>query len=458
MANLISSLRQQAKTRYNAISNNNLQKDILNAIPYWIGAIVTGIIAVIYAKLFSYAEKASAYLFHLASWSFFILTPITFLVAWWLVVKFAPFSRGSGIPQVSAAIELSSPKSNHKVNSLLSLKIIFIKIISSLVMVLGGGVIGREGPTIQIAAAIFKKINDWLPSWYPKVAKRNMLITGAAAGLAAAFNTPLGGIVFAIEELTKIHLSFFKSALLTGVVLAGFTALNLLDPYLYLGYPVLTEFPSWIVLIILPVAIITGLLSTEMCNAILLINKQKKKMKRNYQKIIYIVVCGLIIASLGVLIDSRLFGSGKEIMITTLFTNDKHLEWYMPILRIIGPIFSFTVGGSGGVFAPALTAGASIGAVIAGWLHLAASSTNLIILCGMAGFLTGVTRSPFTSAILVLEMTNSHNIIFYILFASLCANLVAKFMSKHSFYDHLKDQFLNEIQEEEIAAKGVASV
>ena len=327
-------------------------------------------------------------------------------------MKFAPFSRGSGIPQVSAAIELSSPKSNHKVNSLLSLKIIFIKIISSLVMVLGGGVIGREGPTIQIAAAIFKKINDWLPSWYPKVAKRNMLITGAAAGLAAAFNTPLGGIVFAIEELTKIHLSFFKSALLTGVVLAGFTALNLLGPYLYLGYPVLSEFPSWIVLIILPVAIITGLLSTEMCNAILLINKQKKKMKRNYQKIIYIVVCGLIIAALGVLIDSRLFGSGKEIMITTLFTNDKHLEWYMPILRIIGPIFSFTVGGSGGVFAPALTAGASIGAVIAGWLHLAASSSNLIILCGMAGFLTGVTRSPFTSAILVLEMTNSHNIIF----------------------------------------------
>ena len=82
MANLISSLRQQAKTRYNAISNNNLQKDILNAIPYWIGAIITGVVAVIYAKLFLYAEKASAYLFHQASWSFFILTPITFLVAW----------------------------------------------------------------------------------------------------------------------------------------------------------------------------------------------------------------------------------------------------------------------------------------------------------------------------------------------------------------------------------------
>lgn len=143
------------------------------------------------------------------------------MVATWLVAKFAVYSRGSGIPQVSASIELSNPKHNYKVDNLLSLKIIFIKIISSLIMVFGGGVIGREGPTIQISASIFKKINDWLPNWYPKISKRNMIVTGAAAGLASAFNTPLGGIVFAIEELTKTHFSFFKSALLTGVIIAG---------------------------------------------------------------------------------------------------------------------------------------------------------------------------------------------------------------------------------------------
>ena len=66
-----------------------------------------------------------------------------------------PFARGSGIPQVSAAIELSNPKHNYKVNVLLSLRIVFIKILSSLIMVFGGGVIGREGPTIQISASIF---------------------------------------------------------------------------------------------------------------------------------------------------------------------------------------------------------------------------------------------------------------------------------------------------------------
>ena len=217
-----------------------------------------------------------------------------------------------------------------------------------MVLALGGGVVGREGPTIQIGASIFKKINDWLPEWYPKISKRNMIVTGAAAGLAAAFNTPLGGIVFTIEELTKMHFSFFKSALLTGVIIAGLTALTLLGPYLYLGYPVLDGISPWILLIIIPVAFITGIASTEICNLILYINKKKIVLKKNYQKLIYAGICGLIVALFAVLVDSRMFGSGKEIMVTTLFTNHKSMEWYMPILRIIGPIVSFTSGGSGG--------------------------------------------------------------------------------------------------------------
>ena len=443
--NVIDTIRGKLKTRYEATDNKNFKKNLLNALPFWVGALITGIIAVLYAKLFAFAEMGTAYLFHKTSWCFFIISPACFMLSLWLVLKFAPFSRGSGIPQVSAAIDLATPRTYFKVERLLSIRIIILKIVSSMVLALGGGVIGREGPTIQIAASIFKKINDWLPDWYPKVSKRNMIVTGAAAGLAAAFNTPLGGIVFAIEELTKTHISFFKSALLTGVILAGFTALTLLGPYLYLGYPVVDGISPWILLIIVPVALITGFASTEMCNIILYINKKKSVFKKNYQKLIYAGICGLIVAVFAVLIDSRMFGSGKEIMVTTLFTSHKSIEWYMPLLRILGPIFSFTSGGSGGVFAPALSAGASIGAVVSEWAHLSDASTNLVILCGMTGFLTGVTRSPFTCSILVIEMTNTHNIIFYILLASLCANLVSSFLSKHPFYDHLKDNFLMEM-------------
>ncbi len=117
-------------------------------------------------------------------------------------------------------------------------------------------------------------------------------------------------------------------------------------------------------------------------------------------------------------------------------------------------MLSFTTGASGGVFAPALAAGASIGATISGWLHLAGSNSNLLVLSGMVGFLTGVTRTPFTSAILVLEMTDRHNVIFHLMLAGMVASLVAMPVDRHSFYDHLKFQYLREIvgEEDELTA------
>ncbi len=271
------------------------------------------------------------------------------------------------------------------------------------------------------------------------------MLQGAAAGLASAFNTPLGGIVFAIEELTRTHFNYFKSALITGVIIAGLTALKFFGPYLYLGFPDINGLSLWIIFPVLLVAAISGVSGSGMGKVILYIMRKKDTLQKNYQKIGYLILSGLIIAILAILVDVRIFGSGKGIIQTTLFTNDKHLEWYIPLLRIVGPIFSFSTGASGGVFAPSLSAGASIGAVISGWLSLSGADTNLIILCGMAAFLTGITRSPFTSSILVTEMTNSHNIIFYLLLSALLASLISNIVSKHSFYDQLKDRYIREI-------------
>lgn len=447
---MLTSIRYFIKERFDAIANTRLKQNILNALPFWVGAFVTGLVAVLYAKLFFWAEQGTLYVYEHGKWGFFILTPACFVLAWWLVQKLAPLSRGSGIPQVSAAVELAAtPKKYALINSLLSVKVLVVKIISSMVMVLGGGVIGREGPTIQIAGSIFKKINDWLPDWYPKISKRNMLVTGAASGLAAAFNTPLGGIVFAIEELTKTHFNYFKSALLAGVIIAGLTALNILGPYLYLGYPQMNSGLSlWIVLPVLAVAVVSGFSGGYMGKSILYIAQRKKSLRTQTGKVLFVVVCGLLVAAMGVLMHHQAFGSGKEIMQETLFTNDKYVAWYMPILRFVGPIISFSTGAAGGVFAPSLTAGASIGSYMASIMHLSAADANLVILCGMVAFLTGITRSPFTSSILVLEMTNSHNIIFYLMLSGLVASLVATIAHKHAFYEHLKEQYVHEVTEE----------
>jgi H+/Cl- antiporter ClcA len=443
----ITKVHLHLKHSFDRINNEELKKNMLQAIPFWIASVITGLIAVIYARLFLMAENLTAFLYKQHHWILFILTPVCFIVAWWLVNRFAPYSRGSGIPQVAAAIEITSPKTDQKVNKLLSIRIIIIKVLSSLVMAMGGGAIGREGPTIQIAASVFRKVNQVLPAWWPKVAKRNMIITGAAAGLAAAFNTPLGGIVFAIEELTKTHFSFFKTAIFSSVIIAGLTAQGILGPYLYLGYPKIGILSAFIFLGVILVAIITGLLGSGMSKMILVILKWKSNFKFTREHVFYVVFCAIVLAGLAFFVDYSILGSGKGVMERVLFTSDKYSLWYTPLLRIVGPVLSFTTGAAGGVFAPALGAGASVGSLVAGCFHLSDTNTNLLILAGMVGFLTGVTRSPFTSAILVLEMTDRHNVIFHLILAGMVASLVSILIDKHSFYDHLKVQYIKELDE-----------
>ncbi|MES2373863.1 MAG: chloride channel protein [Bacteroidota bacterium] len=442
------SWRVIAKSYFDKIRNEKIKRVMLQALPFWIASILTGIVAVLYTKLFQAAEKTAVYFYRQGHGLLFIITPSCFLVSVWLVKRFSPYAGGSGIPQVTAAINLSSPKGNHLVDRLLNLKVIIIKIISSCLMALGGGIVGREGPTIQIAGSIFRKVNRCLPEWWPKMSKRNMIMTGAAAGLAAAFNTPLGGIVFAMEELTKTHISFYKTAIFSAVIIAGLTAQSLLGPYLYLGFPDVNNLSFTVFLVVILVAVLCGFFSSVMCKLILKTTRWKAKLNSKWKLTLLIVVCGLVVATIGYFAGYRNLNSGKEIMTELLFTQDKYTPWYTPLLRMGGSIVSYITGAAGGVFAPALSSGATVGSVLSGWLELSAPDSNIVMLAGMVAFLTGITRSPFTSAILVLEMTDGHHIIFHLMLAALVSNLVAYFIDKHSFYDHIKIQYLHELNTE----------
>lgn len=450
MMRLFQFIRQRLKRAYDRLQNERFKQNLLQAIPYWIASAITGLIAVLYTRLFAWAETGTLWVMHHDAWLFFIVMPACFITAWWLVFKFSPGARGSGIPQVMAAIELATPKYIDKVGKLLSLRIIVFKMISSLVMVFGGGVVGREGPTIQIAGSVFRTINQWLPGWWPKISKRNMIMAGAAAGLAAAFNTPLGGVVFAMEELTKTHISFFKTALFTAVIIAGLTAQGLLGPYLYLGYPDVSNLSGYVFFGVALAGIVAGLMGSGMSKVMLLLLNWTRSFTTLGKRMAYIAGCALVLATLAFFLHEQATGSGKGIMTTVLFTADKHLPWYLPFVRMAGSIVSFTSGAAGGVFAPALSAGASIGAVLAEWFNLSPTNANLLILAGMVGFLTGVTRTPFTSAILVLEMTDRHNVIFHLMLAGMLASMVAYLVDRHSFYDHLKTMYIHDVHHEAI--------
>ncbi|UAY52852.1 chloride channel protein [Ferruginibacter albus] len=430
------------------IQNDRVKLSIQQAIPFWVASIVVGLLTVLYTRLFSLAENAMHSIYGWHNWMIFIQTPVFMLTAWWLVQKFSPYSGGSGIPQVMAAIELVEHKPSTKIEKLLSIKVAIVKIISSLFMAVGGAAIGREGPTIQISASIFSYVNKLIPKTWAKLNRSNMIIAGAAAGLAAAFNTPLGGIVFAVEELSRTHVRFYRTVLFSAVIISGLTAQGMLGPYLYLGYPDVSN-TSWHILFsVMLVAIIGGLSGSYLGKAILKIIRWKAKVfTKKSQHVVFILGAALSLATITYFISEAVTSSGKDMMLHLLFVNDKQLPWYNFPLRCAGPLICFTTGGAGGVFAPGLAAGASLGAIIGNLFNFQSADINLLILAGMVAFLTGITRTPFTSAILVLEMTDRHSVIFYLIMAGMIASIASLLIDEHSFYDHLKNDFLFDFKE-----------
>lgn len=427
-------------------ANSQLKFQLLQFLPFIVASIICGGVAYFYAKLFVYSEKLSLYIYDLNPLNIFLLTPTCFLISWWLVKKFAPYANGSGIPQVMAAIELAKPSKTHLVDKLLNLKVLIIKILSSIIKVMGGGIVGREGPTIQISGSIFASVYKYLPTWWPPLSKKNVLIAGAASGLAAAFNTPLGGIIFAIEELSKFHVKHYQTTLFVAVIFAGLTAQGLGGSYLYLGYPSLSIYGWKVFLGVFLTAIVAGYFGSKMCVYLLRFIKFVSSIKNNHKQALIAILCGLILAGVIYFLGIDAMGSGKTLMERTLFNYNKEVSWYIPFVRMGGLISTFGFGGAGGMFAPSLSTGASFGAVISQLIELTGSNANLLILIGMTAFLTGVTRAPFTSTIIVFEMTDRHSVIFFLMLGSLLANMIAYLVTKKPFYEQLKENYIIKVE------------
>ncbi len=417
---------------------------ILLALPYQISAVLTALVAVGYAWLFNWMGERNAELLAIDRRLIFLSAPIAFLIGWWLVHRFAPLAGGSGIPQLMAAVEVATDKKRDRSGRFLNLRILLVKIASSLAMVAGGGAIGREGPTLQIAGSIYRTVHRLLPPFWPKVSRRIMMITGGAAGLSAAFNTPLGGIVFAVEELTKTHMAQFRTAVLTAVILSGMTAQWLLGPYLMLGYPKLAPATVSFMYKILLLSAIAGLTGAIFCRLVLALDKLRRGLRGAAAPAAFAVGCSLLFACVVYFLGPAAIGSGHALLEDHLFAAEPDTGGGNVAARVLGSLFSFTAGGAGGIFAPSLASGAAIGGWLTDALGLAGNrgQFNLLVLAGMTAFLSGVTRSPFTSAILVLEMTDRHSAIFQLMYASVVGYLIAYVVDRKSYYERMKERLL----------------
>ncbi len=429
------------------VVNSRAKDFILLALPYQVSAVLTALVAVGYAKLFHWMEDTNLRILADDPRWIFLTAPLSFLMSWWLVMRFAPLAGGSGIPQLMAAVEVATEKKNDRSWRFLNLRIILVKIASSIAMVFGGGAIGREGPTLQISGSIYRIVHQLLPPFWPKVSRRVMMITGGAAGLSAAFNTPLGGIVFAVEELTKTHIAQFRTAVLTAVILSGMTAQWLLGPYLMLGYPALEPATFSFMYKILAIAAVAGLMGALFCRGIMLFDKLRRGLEKKSEQALFVVVCAFLFAGCFHFLGGHSLGSGNVLLQEYLFAEEVDATLSNVGARLLAPLFSISAGGAGGIFAPSLATGAAIGGYIAEWFNPTRGQFNMLVLAGMTAFLSGVTRSPFTSAILVLEMTDRHSAIFQLMYSAMIGYLIAFTVDRKSYYERMKERLLKALPE-----------
>ena len=165
-------------------------------------------------------------------WLAFILAPAGLVFSLLLTQRVFPGAQGSGIPQVIAALHMTDEARSRVV---LSLRIAVGKVVLTLLGLACGASIGREGPTVQVGASIMYAVGQRLR--LPRVElQRALVLAGGAAGIAAAFNTPLAGVVFAIEELSHSFEARTSGMVFTAVIIAGITTLGLVGNYTYFGH------------------------------------------------------------------------------------------------------------------------------------------------------------------------------------------------------------------------------
>lgn len=413
-----------------------------DGIPLLIGSIVVGLMSVLFEQLFSFSESVISKIYIFDRRLFFVLSPLLFVLSYFFVVKNAKFASGSGIPQMLASIELSDTPRQKSIQYLLSLKIIVIKILSSILLLLGGGSIGREGPTLQISGSIFYLIHKIFPS-LKKIDLKTLLITGGASGLSAAFNTPLGGIVYVVEELTKSHINKLKTPVFAAVIIAGFTTQFFTGSYLFLGFPKTEPLIfKWIILGVI-LSALGGIFGSLFTNAIQSLADLRKSFKSGYM---FALLMGLLFATLLYFTNQNTMGTGKHLINEILFDHRKTTDWFTFIGRFFGSLLSFSSGGAGGIFSTSLASGASLASFFLSFFDIPFGQYNILILMTMIAFLTGVTRTPFTSAVLVLEMTDRHSAIFFFLMAALISQYVSEHIQRKSFYEFRKDQILEDLK------------
>jgi H+/Cl- antiporter ClcA len=411
-----------------------LKKEFTDWRVWWARSVVIAMAAVAGLTVVGFtwlSERALTYFFQLRTawwWSPLLWTPLCTAIIVWLTRRYAPGAAGSGIPQVMASLDTAVDSRNRSI--FVSLKLSASKILLTTWGLLGGLSLGREGPCVQIAAGIMLSARRWLPK-RSGVTDHGLLVAGGAAGIAAAFNTPLAGVMFAIEELSRSPEQRNSGLIVSAIVLAGLISVSIQGNATYFGVIHVAGIDMSLLIPGLLTALFSGIAGGVFSRLLVASLKTpavgKINIFRKQHPVIFAAACGLAVAIIGIVTNGIAFGSG--------YSHTRNMLMGMEMAPAIYVLFKFLAtwvtawsGVPAGIFAPSLSIGAALGNDVAMLTHYPHAPT--LIALGMVGFLAAATQAPLTSFIIVMEMVDGHAMVLSLMACALTASVTSRLLSR----------------------------
>jgi len=421
--------RAGARTRRYMLSLHGWRTRLI----FWLGAIAVGATAAMFARLAEYAMQGFQWMLGFSGWLALVITPAGLVLAVWLTRRYFSGAEGSGIPQTIAVV---GGQQRQKRWRLLSLRIALGKIVLTALGLASGASIGREGPSVQVGAAILYRAGR-LARFPRHEMERGLILAGGAAGIAAAFNTPLAGIIFAIEEMSRSFEERTTGTMLIAVIIAGTTALAINGNYTYFGTAhVDITVHDWM---IVPICgIVGGLLGGAFSSALVAGSRRIAPFLSAYPYRVALG-CGLVVALLGLLSGSMVYGTGYR-EASSILQGSAESNVLFPFYKMLATLSSYLSGIPGGIFAPSLTVGAGLGADLAPWFPTVPVAAMAIL--GMVSYFAGVVQTPITAFVIVMEITGSHSMALPLMAASFIAYGASRLVCREPIYRALARRFM----------------
>ncbi|HEY7219849.1 MAG TPA: H(+)/Cl(-) exchange transporter ClcA [Candidatus Binatia bacterium] len=402
-----------------------------------------GGVAVVFRALLAAADSLRnmliqwAYTVPFVGWLFpMLFGAVGALIATVLVIRYAPETSGSGIPHLKAVL--------HRFRDLSWGRVLAVKMVSGVLAIGGGLALGREGPTVQMGGAVADGIAHGL-----KVSPQDRLTltaAGAGAGLAAAFNAPLSGLAFVLEEMQRdfrpaVFGASFIAAAASDVVTRSVS--GQLPVFTVPSYemPPLSALPAFALL-----GICAGLLGVAYNQGLLRTLDLMARVPHRWK----VGVCAAIGAVAGLIAwFSPSAVSDGHTLAEVVLKNEVALL-AIPLLFVVRfglTLTSYGTGAAGGLFAPLLVLGAllglGVGQLVHNFMPSLAAEPGIFAVVGMAAYFTAIVRAPLTGILLITEMTGSYEQMLPLLIASFCAYAVAEYLKDFPIYEALLERDLS---------------